>query len=145
MEQKQQFIILNQYVKDLSFESPNAPYCFSDVKNQQPTIQINVQVNSNSISDTDFDVVLSFDIEAKSDKKIIFSLEISYSGILRIVSCPKDSIPHILFVECPNLLFPFVRQMISNTIRDGGFPPFMIDTIDFLKLFQQKNSIENQE
>ncbi|AKK20155.1 protein-export chaperone SecB [Candidatus Liberibacter africanus] len=146
MEQQRQFTLLNQYIKDLSFESPNAPYCFSDIQKKQPTIQINVQVNASSMSETDFDVVLSFDIEAKNDEKIIFHLEIAYSGIIRIIDCPKESIPHVLFVECSQLLFPFVRQIISNTIRDGGFPPFIIDTIDFLKLFQQKkSSIKNHE
>ncbi|MFV0256051.1 protein-export chaperone SecB [Candidatus Liberibacter solanacearum] len=151
MEKKNQkgqqvFTVLNQYIKDLSFESPNAPYCFSDIQNKKPAIQINVQVNVNSISETNFDVVLSFDIEAKNDEKIIFRLEIAYSGIFQVFNFPKEHISQILFVECPQLLFPFVRQIISNTIRDGGFPPLMIDKIDFLQLFQQKqSSIENKE
>lgn len=74
-QKKQQvFTVLNQYIKDLSFESLNAPYCFADIQNKKPAIQINVQVNVNSISETNFDVVLSFDIESKNDKKNNFSL-----------------------------------------------------------------------
>ncbi|XCE14254.1 protein-export chaperone SecB [Candidatus Liberibacter asiaticus] len=145
-KQKQAFTILNQYIKDFSFESPNAPHSFFDIQNQQPTIKINVQVNANTISGADFDVILSFDIEAKNNDKVIFRLELAYSGILRILDCPQEHISQILFVECPQLLFPFVRQIISNTIRDGGFPPLVIDTIDFLKLFQQEKSlIKNKE
>ncbi|MBY7649064.1 MAG: protein-export chaperone SecB [Candidatus Liberibacter europaeus] len=137
-KEKQSFTVIAQYIKDLSFESPTSPQCFINVQDQTPRIQINVQVNSNRISDTDFDVELSFDVEAKHDENVLFHLEISYGGLFRISNFPKENIPAILFVESPRLLFPFVRQIISNTIKDGGFPPLMIDTIDFLKLFKQK-------
>ncbi|MBA5723973.1 protein-export chaperone SecB [Candidatus Liberibacter sp.] len=133
------FSVITQYIKDLSFESPNSPYCF-DAKNQSPKIKINVQVNAKSLSDTDFDVVLLFDIEARNDEKVIFHLEITYGGIFRIANIPQEDFPVILFVECPRLLFPFIRQIITNLTRDSGFPPLMIDTIDFLQLFKQRKN-----
>ncbi|MBL0848729.1 MAG: protein-export chaperone SecB [Candidatus Liberibacter ctenarytainae] len=140
MNEKEQktFTVMTQYIKDLSFENPDAPRCFLDRQDKPPKIQINVQVNANPISDTDFDVVLSFEVEAKNDDKIVFHLDVSYGGIFRISNFPQEHVPTILFVECPNLLFPFVRQIISSTIKDGGFPSLIIDPIDFLKLFKQK-------
>lgn len=143
--EQQVFAVVNQYIKDLSFENPEAPYFFVNEQNQQPKIQINVKVNSNPITDTEFDVVLSFDVEAKIDGKVIFRLEISYGGIFRIANFPKENMPVILLVECPRLLFPFIRQIISNTIKDGGFPPLMIDTIDFLKLFKENTYLKEND
>ncbi|AHA27513.1 protein-export chaperone SecB [Candidatus Liberibacter americanus] len=135
--EKQVFSVVNQYIKDLSFEAPESPVFFIKEQNKQPKIQINVQVNSNSISDDCFDVLLSFNIEAKIDEKVIFILELSYGGVFRITNFSKENMPLILLVECPRLLFPFVRQIISNTVKDAGFPPLMIDNIDFLKLLKK--------
>jgi preprotein translocase subunit SecB len=132
-----QLRVLAQYVKDLSFENPGAP---KSLQGQQktPAININVNVNANPLSQTDYDVVLSLNSRAEIDGKVLFNLELLYGGVFHIDGFPKEHMLPILFIECPRLLFPFARQIIGDATRNGGFPPLMLDPIDFAQMFQQK-------
>lgn len=129
--------ILAQYVKDLSFENPGAPQSLQPRK-EAPAIKINVNVNSNPLSDTDYDVALTINATAEAEGKTVFSTELIYGGVFRMSGFPKEHMLPLLFVECPRLLFPFARQIVAECTRNGGFPPLMIDPIDFGQMFARR-------
>jgi len=133
--------ILAQYVKDLSFENPGAPRSLQ-AREKAPSININVNVNANPLTETEFDVVLTLNAEAKDDGKVLFNAELAYGGVFRISGFPQEHMLPVLFIECPRLLFPFARQIIADATRNGGFPPLMIDPIDFAQMFQQRMAEE---
>jgi len=129
--------VLTQYVKDLSFGNPGAPKSLM-ARNNPPAININVNVNANPISGSDYDVVLTLSAKAEADKAVLFNVELVYGGVFRIEGFPQEHLLPLLFIECPRLLFPFARQVIADASRNGGFPPLMIDPIDFARMFQQR-------
>ena len=133
--------ILAQYVKDLSFENPGAPRSLQ-ARDKAPSININVNVNANPMSDTEFDVVLSLTAEAKDGDKMLFNAELAYGGVFRISGVPQEHMLPVLFIECPRMLFPFARQIVADATRNGGFPPLMIDPIDFAQMFTQRMAEE---
>lgn len=133
--------ILAQYMKDLSFEVPGAPRSLQS-RDRAPDISINVNVNANPLSESDFDVVLSLNAEAKDGDKVVFNCELIYGGVFRITGFPQEHMLPILFIECPRILFPFTRQIIADATRNGGFPPLMIDPIDFAQMFTQRMAAE---
>jgi len=133
--------ILAQYTKDLSFENPGAPRSLQ-ARDKAPGINISVNVNANPLSETDFDVVLSLNAEATDEGKIVFAAELVYGGVFRITDFPQEHMLPLLFIECPRLLFPFARQIIADVTRNGGFPPLMIDPIDFAQMFSQRMAEE---
>ncbi|QND67784.1 protein-export chaperone SecB [Mesorhizobium loti] len=129
--------VLAQYVKDLSFESPGAPNSLRG-RDKAPGIAINVNVNANPLSDKQFDVNLTLNAKASFDQEVLFNVELVYGGVFAIAGFPQEHMLPILFIECPRLLFPFARQIIAEATRNGGFPPLMLDPIDFAQMFQQK-------
>lgn len=133
--------ILAQYIKDFSFESPGAPMSLRP-REKAPAININVNVNANPIAQDDFDVVLTLTAKATDDKDVLFNVELVYGGVFRIQGIPQEHVLPLLFIECPRLLFPFARQIIADATRNGGFPPLMIDPIDFAQMFQQRMAEE---
>lgn len=133
--------ILAQYIKDLSFENPGAPRSLQS-RDKAPSININVNVNANPLSDTDFDVVLTLEAKATEGEKIVFAAELVYGGVFRIAGFPQEHMLPVLFIECPRLLFPFARQIVADVTRNGGFPPLMIDPIDFAQMFTQRMAEE---
>jgi preprotein translocase subunit SecB len=137
-----QLNVLAQYTKDLSFENPNAPGSLAP-QQQQPAINIQINVNASNISETDYEVALSVEGKAESAGKVMFSFELVYAGVFRIVNVPKENLHPLVMIECPRLLFPFAREIIATAVRDGGFPPLMLDPVDFVGLYRQ--NIERQE
>ncbi len=135
--EKPQLNVLAQYVKDMSFESPGAPNSLRG-RDKAPGININVNVAANPISEKEFDVNLTLNAKASFDKEVLFNVELVYGGVFRIEGFPQEHMLPLLFIECPRLLFPFARQIISEATRNGGFPPLMLDPIDFAQMFQQK-------
>lgn len=131
-----QLMVLGQYVKDLSFENPNAPRSLQ--QNTQPQINVQVNVTASPISDTDVEVVLRLEGKADISGNVIFNVELAYAGVFRIQNVPQDQIQPIMLIECPRLLFPFAREIIATSVRNGGFPPLMLDPIDFVALYQQR-------
>ena len=126
--------ILAQYIKDLSFESPGAPLSLRP-REKAPSININV-------NETDFDVVLTLEAKAVDGKDVLFNTELVYGGVFRIQGMPQEHMLPLLFIECPRLLFPFARQIIADATRNGGYPPLMVDPIDFAQMFQQRMAEE---
>ena len=129
--------ILAQYTKDFSFENPGAPRSLQS-REKAPNINISVNVNANPMSETDFDVVLTLDASAKEGDKVVFHAELSYGGLFRVQGFAQEHMLPVLFIECPRLLFPFARQIVADATRNGGFPPLMIDPVDFVSLYRQK-------
>ena len=128
--------VLAQYVKDLSFENPNAPNSLAP-QETQPQISINVNVGAQPLSATEFDVELKLEARAAIGETLIFNVELLYGGLFRIQNVPEEHLHPFVLIECPRLLFPFARQILADQTRNGGFPPLMLDPIDFVALYQQ--------
>lgn len=126
--------VLGQYLKDLSFENPNAPQSLM----QQPDINVAVNVNARNISGSDFEVELHLDAKATHQEKVIFAAEIVYAGTFRLENFPQQVLHPAVLIECPRMLFPFARQIMAEATRNGGFPPLMLDPIDFAALYQRR-------
>ena len=133
--------VLAQYVKDFSFENPNAPQSFGP-REKQPEIQININVNANPLGDDNFEVELTLQAQAGKDADMLFNAELIYAGIFKLQNLPDEAIAPALMIECPRLLFPFARAVLANATRDGNFPPLMLEPIDFMQLFQQRMAEE---
>ncbi|MFO1032739.1 MAG: protein-export chaperone SecB [Hyphomicrobiales bacterium] len=129
--------IVGQYLKDLSFENPNAPGSLAP-QQAQPDINIAVNVNARNLGQSDFEVELHLDAKATSGGKVIFAAELLYAGIFRMENFPQNSLHPAVLIECPRMLFPFARQIMADATRNGGFPPLMLDPIDFLAMYQQR-------
>lgn len=132
--------ILVQYIKDFSFENPRAPESLKQGAQQSPKLDININVNANKMEDNHFEVVLSLEATATDAGGALFKAELIYGGIFRIQGVPEEHMHPFVLIECPRMLFPFARQIIADATRNGGFPPLMIDPIDFAALYRQNLS-----
>ena len=130
---------LAQYAKDISFENPNAPRSLTP-QQTGPQISIQVNVNAKQLADTDFEVDLSLEGNAKIADEVLFAFDLTYAGVFRIRNIPADQLHPVVMIECPRLLFPFARQIVAEAVRNGGFPPLYIDPIDFVGLYNQKRA-----
>src|SRR5438046_100383 len=131
-----QLMVLAQYTKDLSFENPNAPGSLQQTT--QPQISISVNVVTRPLSDTDIEVTLRLEGKAETAGSVMFNIELQYAGVFRIQNVPQEQVQPLVLIECPRLLFPFAREIIATSVRNGGFPPLMLDPIDFVALYQQR-------
>jgi len=129
-------MILAQYVKDFSFENPNAPRSLTQPA--QPQINVTVNVTANPLSDTDVEVELRLEGKAEASGTVMFNVELVFAGAFRIQNVPQENIHPLMLIECPRLLFPFAREIIASAVRNGGFPPLLLDPIDFVALYQQR-------
>jgi preprotein translocase subunit SecB len=129
--------VLAQYVKDLSFENPNAPRSMQ-TGGQQPMINIQVNVEAAPLTGTDFEVTLRLEGKAEAQNMLLFSFELVFAGAFRIQNVPADSMQPVVMIECPRLLFPFAREIVATAVRNGGFPPLLLDPIDFVNLYRQR-------
>jgi len=132
-----QLNVLAQYTKDLSFENPNAPKSLGQ-PGQQPAINIQINVNPNQLSSTDFEIELKLEGKAEVSGSVLLNFELVYAGVFRLQNIPQDQIGPVVMIECPRLLFPFAREIIAAAVRNGGYPPLMIDPVDFVGLYRQK-------
>ena len=133
--------ILAQYVKDASFENPNAPASLR-AGQEQPAIDINVEVKGAPIDQTTAEVTLIIGATAKRGDETAFICELEYSGLFAFANVPADQLQALLLIECPRLIFPFARQIICDLTQQGGFPPLMLEPLDFAQLFRQQNGGE---
>ena len=131
--------ILAQYVRDLSFENILAQKGVDGELN--PEIQVNVNIDAKKrTTDKQFDVIVKLRVDSKSKNtdNVLFVLELDYGGVFQIENIPDDQLHPYLLIECPRMLFPFLRRIVSDITRDGGFPPLNLENIDFLKLYRQE-------
>lgn len=133
--------VLAQYVKDLSFENPHAPRSLAP-SGQQPAINIQINVDAAPMSETDFEVTLRLEGKAEGQGMLLFSFELLFCGVFRIQNVPPDSMQPIVLIECPRLLFPFAREIVATVVRNGGFPPLLLEPIDFVSLYRQRLAAE---
>ncbi|MEE8505103.1 MAG: protein-export chaperone SecB [Kiloniellales bacterium] len=129
-------LIQAQYIKDLSFENPNAPDIYAAISDNPPEITVNIDVNPAPRDNRAYEVVLSFRIAAMSGEQAAFLIELDYAGIVTVhTSVPDEDIERLLLTEVPRLLFPFARSTLAEVTREGSFPPLVINPIDFEQFY----------
>lgn len=131
------FAVNLQYVKDLSFENPRAPQVFTS-NTGAPQVQVNVDVGARPVAENMYEITLVLNAEAKSADQPVFVVELTYAGLFTVPALPPEQLRPLLLIECPRLLFPFARAIIADATRDGGFPPLMINPIDFAALYRRQ-------
>ncbi len=143
-----------QYIKDLSFEVPNAPDIYATLR-AQPAVQINLDVQARAVTEGQpvYEVVLSVKAEAReapaatngngaaaAEGRVVFIAELHYGGVFTLNGVPPEAVEPLLLIECPRLLFPFARNVLSDVTREGGFPPVLLQPIDFVGLWQARRA-----
>jgi preprotein translocase subunit SecB len=126
-----------QYIKDLSFEVPGAPAIYGELAAGSPEISVRVDLAAEPLQKNTFEVVLKLAIDAKIKDSTAFIVELSYGGVFTL-NVPEEHLQPILLIECPRLLFPFARNIVADVTRDGGFPPMMLQPIDFVTLYRSR-------
>jgi len=124
-------------VKDLSFENPNAPQSLSQQQGE-PNVQIAIDVNANQVAEKAYEVTLTLRAEGTAGETALFIAEIAYAGIFTIGDVPEEYMAPLVYIEAPRQLFPFARAIVADAVRDGGFPPLLVQPIDFVALYQQR-------
>lgn len=132
-----EFRMQKMYIKDLSFENPNAPEVFTTMKGD-PAVEVNLQLNNKQINDDHWEISLQITakVSAKEDSKVLFILEIEHAAVFMLKNIPQEHMKMLLGVDCPTLLFPFTRQVVSQVSIDGGFVPFLMEPVNFMALYQ---------
>lgn len=128
--------LISQYVKDLSFENPNAPAVFQD--QQGPEINVQFDIAANKVGEEAHELTLKIEVRAETQGRVTFLVELAYAGLFGVRNVPDEALQPFLLGEAPRLLFPFARRVVADTIRDGGFPPLLLEPIDFGGLYQQQ-------
>ncbi len=136
-EPKPQLAVRSQYVRDLSFENPAAPASL-DQNEASPDIKVNVQVEARAVGKELYESSLRITADARRNETPVFLVDITYCGLFFISGVPQGALEPLLMVECPRQLFPFARRVMADTVRDGGFPPLMLNPIDFLTLYRSR-------
>jgi preprotein translocase subunit SecB len=131
-----------QFIRDLSFESPNVLKLI-DGPGTNPNLQLEVNVNARNVKEGLFESVIELKAEANSKEGIIYDLEIIYGGLFAISNIREEALEPFLLVNCPALLFPFLRRLVADVTREGGFPPLFLDPIDFASLYLKRKQSES--
>lgn len=131
--------ILAQFVRDFSFENPLAPDALR-AGGAQPAIDMGVEMNARGRADGLFEVDLKLSARAEREGQAVFHVEVVYGGLFHIVGIPEQDLEPVLLIECPRFLFPYARRLISDVTAEGGFPPFLIDPIDFAGVYAARKA-----
>jgi preprotein translocase subunit SecB len=135
--------VAGQYIKDLSFENPNVRKLIDGAR-EQPTLRVEVNVNATKMTDKVFESAIQFKAQATANAVVIYDLELTYAGLFEIQAMPQQALEPFLLINCPSLLFPFLRRLVADLTREGGFPPLLLDPIDFAALFMQRKQQAQQ-
>lgn len=141
-EQQPVFSIEKLYVKDLSLEVPNAPFIF--MEQEAPNIEVQLQNNGSAVGEGMYEVVLTVTVTAKNGDKGYFLVEAAQAGIFRIEGIPEEAIEPIMAIACPNVLFPYARETISDAVNRAGFPPVILAPVNFEAIYQQRQADQAQ-
>jgi preprotein translocase subunit SecB len=136
---QQSFIVKGQYIKDLSFENPHAPQSLIPTNNK-PAIDVNVDLKAQKLQEDIYEMTLHINVHAVSADNTLFMIDLAYAGIFHLSNIPADRIEPLVLIDCPFVLFPFARRVVADITRDGGFPPLMLDPIDFQALYLQNKA-----
>jgi len=134
--------LISQYIKDMSFENPNAPAVYQWTG--QPQIDIQFNIGASQLGEDVHEVVLKIDVTAKATEGTAFAVELAYGALFGMRNVPEDQVQGFLLAEAPRLVFPFARRVLADAVRDGGFPPLLIDPIDFNGLYLQQAAAQAQ-
>ena len=134
---QQPLVILGQYIKDFSFEAPNTPKVFESLRDKMPNIPIEIDVRAEGVGENMFEVILKVRAEAKADDMLAYLLEMEYAGLFAL-NVPQEHLAQVILVDCPLILFPFLRRVVADITSDGGFTPLMLAPMDFAALYQQR-------
>ncbi|HEY1258176.1 MAG TPA: protein-export chaperone SecB [Stellaceae bacterium] len=126
-----------QYVKDFSFENPRAPQSLLQPQ-AQPEVAINVDVKARNLGPELYEIVLTVNVNARAQSEPVFLVELAYAAVVTIKNAPEPMLRSLILVEAPRIMFPFARAIIANATRDGGFPPLLINPIDFAELLRRQ-------
>lgn len=131
--------LLSQYVKDFSFENPNAPAIYQS--QTAPAIDVQFNIGSGKVADDVYEVVLKIEVRAQAESQVAFLVDLSYAGLFAIRNVPEgEALDGFLLGEAPRLLFPFARRVLADAVRDGGFPPLLLEPIDFGGIYLQQRA-----
>ena len=141
-----QLIVNTQYLKDLSFENPRAPQTLMGQRDA-PEVNLSADVKARSLGPDVYEVVLTMGAHARQGEDPVFVVELSYAAVVTIKDAPAELTPLLVFVETPRLLFPFARSVIAEATRNGGFPPLLVNPIDFAELLRREHerALKEQE
>lgn len=128
--------VITQYVKDYSFENPNSPGVYQT--QAAPAVDVQFNIAANQVGDDVHEVVLRIEVKAEMDGRTAFLVDLSYAGLFGLRNIPAEHLQPFLLGEAPRLLFPFARRILADAVRDGGFPPLMLEPIDFSGLYYQQ-------
>lgn len=131
--------ILAQFARDFSFENPRAPESLR-AGGAQPQIEMGVEMNARGREDGFFEVDLKLSARASRDDGPVFHVELVYGGVFQITGVPAEELEPVLLIECPRFLFPFARRMIADVTSEGGFPPFLLEPIDFAGVYAARKA-----
>lgn len=134
------FTIEKLFVKDLSLEVPNAPRIY--LERDTPQVEIQLNNSANPIDEGYFEVLLTVTVTAKLGDKTVFLVEASQGGVFQIRNVPQDELEPVLGITCPNILYPYVREVVSETVARGGFPPVILNPVNFEAIFQARRAQE---
>ncbi|MHA1539559.1 MAG: protein-export chaperone SecB [Alphaproteobacteria bacterium] len=141
---KSSLFVETQFIKDLSFENPNAPEIFA-LSQTPPKVSVNVDVKADNIEENRYEVEILLRAKAEHGDKVAFFIDLIYAGVFRVEGVAKNQLPPVLLVECPRLLFPFARRIIADVSRDGGFPRLLMQPIDFAEMYARAAAVKNEE
>lgn len=146
MSESAQMNFITQYVKDISFENPNAPDSFTVFQKGSPKIGFDIDLNVKKLKDDDYEIEMNVTANAKSkedENLTLFIAEVKYAGVFLVKTEDKELLQKILLIECPILLFPFVRRVMADLTRDGGFPPLLMNPMNFHEMYEQNKNMIN--
>lgn len=136
--------VAGQYLKDLSFESPNAPKSLQS-PGSNPNLQVDIHVNANKLEGEIFESAIHFKAHASNDEGTIYLLEAVYAGAFEVKNIPGEALEPLMLINCPAILYPFLRRLVSDVTQEGGFPPLLLDPIDFAALYQKRQEGKSKE
>ncbi len=141
------FRMQKMYIKDLSFESPNAPGIFL-AQGQEPKVDFNLQLGNTKIDDDHYEVTISITakiLDQKADDTVMFVVELEHAGVFLLKNIPAEHLLRVMAVDCPLMLFPFTRQIASQVSVDGGFMPFLMEPINFVALYENAQKDKSKQ
>ena len=128
--------VINQYIRDLSFENVAAQK--NTAQDAKPEITVQVGIDAQKKTGDNYEVIQKIKIEAKAGGEAVFILEMDFAGLFEVSNVPNEQMHPFLLVECPRLVFPYLRRIVGDVTRDGGYPPLNLDNIDYLNLYRQE-------
>ena len=128
--------LIGQYIRDLSFESPGAPGSIM-LGSGNPEFSVGINVGAKKQADEIYAVEITLNAKADRDNAVLFAVELVYGGVYRIRNIPDQQLSQLLMIECPRLIFPFARQVLASVTQQGGFPPLMMEPVDFSQVYLQ--------